>query len=204
MLTGALLAPEFKMAEKTPVKVIDPHVCRCCNASFKSNPLNLFGEKAKREKLVSLLEQLTGLNSVDGDELPSKICRNCYTRITQFSEFRDLCRKSRIEQEASVRLKRGTKTTESSSSVELREVKGGKHEARTLPESSVTQNLQTRFTLIYPKENVSDVVPQGKKSRILPKSLQPASTAEPSKGVLILAKSGLRNSEVCNLLYSYH
>ena len=69
-------------------------VCRCCNSDVKSNPIDLFGEKAKAEKLLSNLEIITGLTFVAGDELSTYICRNCFNRVRQFSEFRDLCIKS--------------------------------------------------------------------------------------------------------------
>ena len=53
----------FKMADKTPVKTLPgrERVCRCCNSDVKSNPIDLFGEKAKAEKLLSNLEIITGL-----------------------------------------------------------------------------------------------------------------------------------------------
>ena len=68
------------MADKTPVKTLPgrERVCRCCNSDVKSNPIDLFGEKAKAEKLLSNLEIITGLTFVAGDELPTYICRNCF------------------------------------------------------------------------------------------------------------------------------
>lgn len=84
------------MADKTPVKTLPgrERVCRCCNSDVKSNPIDLFGEKAKAEKLLSNLEIITGLTFVAGDELSTYTCRNCFNRVRQFSEFRDLCIKS--------------------------------------------------------------------------------------------------------------
>ena len=38
----------------------------------------------------------------ESDGLPRKIYRNCHTRLKQFSEFKDLCQRSRTEQENSV------------------------------------------------------------------------------------------------------
>ena len=104
------------MADKTPVKRLPPSVyreqylCRCCNSSFANNPVDLFGPKSQSENLLSIVTNVTGLSVCENDCLPRKICRNCHTRLKQFSEFKDLCQKSRIEQEISLyRQKRGKK-----------------------------------------------------------------------------------------------
>ena len=105
--------------------------------------------------------------------------------------------------------KKREKATERPSAAEQREAKRGKHEGNGInrAESVARQSLQRKFTLIYPKANVSEVTPQEEPEndshgnstvRILPKSLRPLPTPEPSEEMQILAKSGLRNSEVCN------
>lgn len=196
------------MADKTPVKTLPgrERVCRCCNSDVKSNPIDLFGEKAKAEKLLSNLEIITGLTFVAGDELPTYICRNCFNRVRQFSEFRDLCIKSRAKQEASVRLKRGKKVTESPSTAELREAKRGKADTATQRGSSssvyMRKSLQMGpgITPTLPGRD-GDEAPVQKQVRILPKPLQPAPVVEPNQEVPILAKTGLRNCEVRSEIY---
>ncbi len=198
------------MADRTPVKSVPrptdrQHVCRCCNSSFASHPIDLFGSKSESESLISIIENVTGLNVSDSDGLPRKICRNCHTRLKQFAEFKILCQKSRTQQESEIRLKRGKKIEESPSVAKEREAKRGKREGIER-ESSTRQNLNMQFALIHPKPSVSGEAHKemtqslvSSKVRILPKSMQPLPAAQPSKGVLILAKSGLRNSEVCKV-----
>ena len=198
------------MAEKTPVKALpkttgQPYVCRCCNSCFANHPIDLFGAKAESENLLSLIENVTGLKFCDGDGFPRRICRNCFNRLKQFAEFKALCLKSRSDQESLVRLKRGKKETESPSLAQQREVKRGKrddHDQVERAESSSRRSLE--FALIYPREKLNEVAkPEneshvGKKGRILPRSIRPVSTPQPSdEGMQILAKAGLRNNEVC-------
>ena len=52
-----------------------------------------------RENLLRIVVNVTGLSVSESDDLPRKICRNCYIRLKQFSEFKDLCQKSRTQQE---------------------------------------------------------------------------------------------------------
>ena len=200
------------MAEKTPVKALpkateQPYVCRCCNSGFANNPIDLFGAKAESENLLSHIENVTGLKFCDGDGFPQRICRNCFNRLKQFAEFKALCLKSRSDQESLVRLKRGKKSTESPSLAQQREVKRGKrddHDQVERAESSSRRSLG--FALIYPKEKLNEVAQLeneslvGEKGRILPRSIRPVSTPQPSdEGMQILAKAGLRNNEVCKL-----
>ena len=55
------MKPEIKkqiktrMEERTPVKVLSSsghqYVCKCCNSAFSTHPIDLFGEKAKKENI---------------------------------------------------------------------------------------------------------------------------------------------------------
>lgn len=191
------------MADKTPKKTLPEHVCRCCNSTLVNNPIDLFGVKSENDQLIGLLEKVTGLTFVVSDGFPRKICRSCYSRVKQFAEFKDLCVKSRTEQENSVRFKRAKKATESPSATEERQRKRGKHDDMD-PEPSARQCLQMQFSLIHPKaapdlqeQPLENSNSAAGKIRTLPKSIQPPPAAETCKGMLILAKSGLRNSEVC-------
>ena len=80
------------------------------NSSFANNPVDFFGPKSQSENLLSIVTNVTGLSVCESD------CRNCHIRLKQFSEFKDLCQKSRIEQESSLyRQKRGKKMEKSPS-----------------------------------------------------------------------------------------
>ena len=186
------------MADTTPVKPSSgqQYVCRCCNSDFVSNPVDLFGPKSQSESLLSIIVNLTGLSLSESDGLPRKICRNCYTRLKQFCEFKDLCQRSRTEQESLVRLKRGKKMEESPSAAKDREAKRGKvgFERKS---SSARQRIQMRFSSINPKKEMPLESHAAGKVRILPKTFR--KPPEPCQGMKILANSGLRNSEVCKL-----
>ena len=126
MLTGSSgYANKTNMAERTPKKTLSSHVCRCCNCSFLNNPIDLFGAKSEAENLLALLEKVTGLSIEFEDGFPKKICRSCYNRVKQFAEFKDLCLKSRKEQESLGRFKRGKKSAESPSATDERQQKRG-------------------------------------------------------------------------------
>lgn len=193
-----------KMAEKTPVKslpqsVSQRYVCRCCNSNFANNPIDLFRTKSVSNNLLSIIVYVTGVTVCENDGLPRKICRNCHSRIRQFSEFKDLCQRSRKEQERAIRQKRGRKMEDSPSTEKEREAKRGAGIER---KCTGRQDLQMRFSLINP--SVSNVAQKemaleshtASKVRILPKSIR---SPEPSQGIQILANSGLRNCEVCKL-----
>ena len=194
------ISSSANMADKTPVKPLPQprdssqhYVCRCCNSGFVNNPVDLFGPKSHSENLLRIVVNVTGLSVSESDGLPRKICRNCDTRLKQFSEFKDLCQRSRTEQESSVRHKRGKKMEESPSAARDREAKRGKASERKSSSVDARQDIQMRFPLINPQmplESHGQV-------RILPKSIRPRPPSEPSQGVQILANSGLRNCEVC-------
>ena len=188
------------MADKTPVKALpqplsEQYVCRCCNSSFANNPVDLFGAKSERENLLRIVVNVTGLSVSESDGLPRKICRNCHIRLKQFSEFKDLCQRSRTQQESYVRHKRAKKLEESPSVAKEREAKRGKAENIEHKSSSARQDIQIRFSLISPQEEMPLESHAAGKVRILPKSIRPL--PEPSQGMQILANSGLRNREVC-------
>ena len=190
------------MAEHTPKKTVTActltsHVCRCCNCSFQNNPVDLFGVKSDFEQLVALLVNLTGLDFVENDGFPSKICKSCYNRVKQFAEFRNLCVKSQADQAKLIRFKRGKKDLESPSVTEERQKKRGKNYAdEERPRARQCLQLQPAPAATQPKE-CRVQLPESA-ARILPAFLQPKPAVEQPKGVLILAKSGLRNSEVCD------
>lgn len=182
------------MAEQTPKKTLTSHICRCCNCSFQNNPIDLFGTKAESEQLIALLENLTDLDFVENDGFPRKICRSCYNRVKQFAEFKKLCAKSRADQANLIRFKRGKKIVESPTATEERQQKRGKHHDNQQPRARQCLELQPAVTQA---KECSEQLPKTA-ARVLPEFLKPKAAIKPSKGLLILAKSGLRNSEVCN------
>ena len=181
------------MADQTPKKTLTSHVCRCCNCSFQNNPIDLFGAKSESEQLIALLENVTGLDFVENDGFSRKLCKSRYNRVKQFAEFK-LCARSHADQ-----AKRGKKDLESPSVTEQRQQKRGKHDGHDDNERSrVRQCLQLQPAATQPKE-CREQLPESA-ARILPEFLQPKTAVEPSKGALILAKSCLRNTEVCNIV----
>ena len=58
--------------EKTPTKVAT-RVCRTCNENIvvRNHPLDLFGAKASKENIISVLERFFELKTVKDDGLPS-------------------------------------------------------------------------------------------------------------------------------------
>lgn len=99
--------------------------------------IDLFGLKAKSESLFDLSNNLTGLKFCDSDGFPRRICRKCYKRLKQFSEFKALCLNSRSNQEREPSLKRGEKVSESP----VWPCNGKRSEAKAMIKSSV-QNLR--------------------------------------------------------------
>ena len=186
-------------AEQTPKKTLTSHVCGCCNCSLQNNPIDLFGVKSESEQLVALLENVTGLDFVENDGFSRKICKSCYNRVKQFAEFKKLCAKSHADQAKLIRFKRGKKDLESPSVTEERQQKRGKHhDDKELERSRARQCLQKQPAPAATRPKECRVQLPESAARILPEFLQPKTAVEPSKGVLILAKPGLRNSEVCN------
>lgn len=103
-------------------------------------------------------------------------------------------KESHADQANLIRFKRG-KNLESPSVTEGHQQKRSKHHDDN-ERSRVRQCLQLQPAVTQPKE-CREQLPETA-ARILPEFLQPKAAVEPSKGVLILAKSGLCNSEVCN------
>ena len=70
------LGTSLNMENKTPGKSMPPplnrqHVSRCCNFSFVSNPIVLFGPKSESKNLLSIIVKVTGLSVSESDGLPT-------------------------------------------------------------------------------------------------------------------------------------
>ena len=85
--------------------------------SFQKNyPLDLFGDKAKDERIVADLEKMFGLKITRGDGLPSRTCRSCYVKISKIQAFVKMIFESKAQQESVVRAKRGKSVGDSPTS----------------------------------------------------------------------------------------
>ena len=93
-------------------------VCRTCNNNIisKNHPLDLFGDKAKDERIVADLEKMFGLKITRGDGLPSRTCRSCYVKISKIQAFVKMIFESKAQQESVVRAKRGKSVGDSPTS----------------------------------------------------------------------------------------
>ena len=73
------IASKTNMANKTAGKSLPRplnhhHVRNCCNFSFVSNPIDLFGAKSESENRLSSIVKVIGLGVSKRDNLPKKIC----------------------------------------------------------------------------------------------------------------------------------
>ena len=84
-------------------------VCRCCNDNIfeKKHPIDLYGAKATKESILSLLERLVGYKCHIEDGMPSKACRPCYDKIMKFKKFKEIFENSTAQQRSMMRFKRG-------------------------------------------------------------------------------------------------
>ena len=113
----------MNMAQKTPTKLVDTKICRCCCKPLGSNdrPISLFGEKSQKEAIIEKYREITGLEGKENDGLSQFICRSCARKIATFDEFKTLCRESDSKQRAyhsesgNTRVKRGRKLEETPS-----------------------------------------------------------------------------------------
>ena len=96
----------------------------------KNHPLDLFGDKAKDERIVADLEKMFGLKSTRGDGLPSRTCRSCYVKISKIQVFVKMIFESKAQQESVVRAKRGKSVGDSPTSATFRDQKEKKRRVR--------------------------------------------------------------------------
>ena len=100
--------------ESTPRKLVASKagvcsVCRCCNDNIfeRKHPIDLYGAKATKESILSLLERLVGYKCRVEDGMPSKACRPCYDKIMKFKKFKEIFESSTAQQRSMIRFKRG-------------------------------------------------------------------------------------------------
>ena len=78
-----------QLAGNTPVKVLSKasdrrYVCKYCNSTFSSRPIDLFGENSKKENLSIIFENVTGLAFTEDDGFPKQICAACHNSVKHF------------------------------------------------------------------------------------------------------------------------
>ena len=104
-----------------PFKAGVYNVCRCCNDNIieKKHPIDLYGPKATKELILSLLERLTGYKCDIEDGMPSKACRPCYDKIIKFKKFKESFENSTAQQRSVIRFKRSKGKSDSPSIISL-------------------------------------------------------------------------------------
>ena len=117
-ITGSSQGPALQNGgnptESTPRKLVASKagvcsVCRCCNDNIfeRKHPIDLYGAKATKESILSLLERLVGYKCHIEDGMPSKACRPCYDKIMKFKKFKEIIENSTAQQRSIIWFKRG-------------------------------------------------------------------------------------------------
>ena len=124
-------------------------VCRTCNNNIilKNHPLDLFGDKAKDERIVADLEKMFGLKITRGDGLPSRRCRSCYVKISKIQAFVKMIFESKAQQESVVRAKRGKSVGDSPTSATSRGSKREKRKSKVY-QRKVQETSSKRFIAV--------------------------------------------------------
>ena len=86
-----------KQSELTPRKGLNRYLCKCCNKFTPSHdrPINLFGKKAKKERIVELILEFGHVQTIKDDGCGHIICTGCYSKVTKIQKlvqsFREAC-----------------------------------------------------------------------------------------------------------------
>ena len=90
--------------ENTPRKRVVYRLCRCCNKFVPAphHPYDLFGNKAKKTKIVELIVKYGEISIAINDGCSEKICQICFSKVNKIyklvNEFRDACIESNAHQ----------------------------------------------------------------------------------------------------------
>ncbi|KAK2569818.1 hypothetical protein P5673_005669 [Acropora cervicornis] len=190
------------MAEppKTPTKAAS-RVCRTCNENIfvKNHPLDLFGAKALKDNIPSVLERFFELKIAFDDGLPSFIRRCCHHKLVKFQEFLRKIAFSRQQQESVLRVKRGKTTAESPSgrSPQTRRDLKKRRINDDAPAKGPSLRLfqmdkpsKTRPRTLLPAPSAEG---DGKKRKLPKRTESSAEPSTPPKQEEILSQSGLLN-----------
>ncbi|XP_074622311.1 uncharacterized protein LOC141880688 [Acropora palmata] len=190
------------MAEppKTPTKAAS-RVCRTCNENIfvKNYPLDLFGAKALKDNIPSVLERFFELKIAFDDGLPSYICRCCHHKLVKFQEFLRKIAFSRQQQESVLRVKRG-KTTAESPSGRFPQTRRDLKKRRINDDAPAKGPSLRLFQMDKPsKTRPRTILPalsaegNGKKRKLPKRTESSAEPSTPPKQEEILSQSGLLN-----------
>ena len=169
----------------------------------RKHPIDLYGAKATKESILSLLERLVGYKCHIEDGMPSKACRPCYDKIMKFKKFKEIFENSTAQQRSMIRFKRGKSKGDSPSLISSGHVRKKLAESDNTSASSESLSRGSLFPstarpiLPAPSISVSEPVKEAvisSKRRELPRGLFPQPPPKPtSKSVEILFQSGLHN-----------
>ena len=187
-----------KMAEKqrelpiTPRKSVNYYLCKCCNKFTPSHdrPINLFGKKAKKERIVELILEFGHVQTIKDDGCGQIICPGCYSKVNKIQKliqgFREACVSAEEKQkEARDRSKR------------CRRENSDCQQQNVLAEQPWKKH---RFRNILPQPEPDDHTNVTAKKRILPTKTFGESksvTGVMSHAEEILKNAGLNNPNVC-------
>ena len=73
----------YKTLGNSLLQPLNQHVRRCCNFSFVSNPIDLFGVRFESENLLSIIVKASGLSVSESDSHTGKLVEI----VTRFSNF---------------------------------------------------------------------------------------------------------------------
>lgn len=184
----------------TPRKSIVSRLCRCCNKFIpaSNHPLNLFGSKAKKEKLEELILEYGRISIEKGDGCSEKMCKVCFSNIKHIEKlignFRKTCMESSEHQmKARDRSKRCRRTTLNQDSPKQAAIK--KHRRSFRPILPAPEEQPQAIA----DASSSTTRAAAKSKRVLPflKTSKPDDGDEPTKSDQILKTSGLKNPNVC-------
>ena len=185
--------------EITPRKRVVYRLCRCCNKFVPAahHPYDLFGNKAKKAKIVELIVKYGGISIAKNDGCSEKICQICFSKVNQIhklvNEFRDACIKSKTHQLSNCdRSKRCRRTQPRKNSPQQEPKKYCPTFRRILPAPSLKQHTALRLNNPTASVSLSTV-----KKRTLPFSI--AGPADDTSMIShnILKSCGLKNPDVC-------
>ena len=187
--------------ENTPRKRVVYRLCRCCNKFVPAphHPYDLFGNKAKKTKIVELILKYGGISIAKNDGCSEKICQICFSKVNKIhklvNEFRDACIESNAHQLSNCDRSKRCRCTQPGKDPPPPQQEPKKYCSifrRILPSSSVQKHTTLKSN--HPTAFVSNV-----KKRALPfsKVISEDNDTSMISNINILKSCGLKNPDVC-------